>query len=508
MFSRKNILISLGAALTVFALEPCLAQTTSPFNPPEEDFGKYVINSGSGLDTGCSFRSQGPLLIRLSIPSPVNKKELNGDGTLASPQHLINEGIISDKATIRFPVYDIDDDAQVQGFSPEIDRVSFNGAFIKTLDGANNTWTDDSFEVDITQVKFASENNPGIVNELRIDIDTANSIEAWCMAVDWVAIEYKATYPYVLAHGIAADSDTWNDSDAPGVLAALDERGVLYTKFSVTPNGAVIANAQQLKNFIKGFLAPLKAKKVNIIAHSKGGLDSQALAKISKPDFEVLSLSTLSTPHLGSVVADLTLIQRNFVDKFVNQQNDPNGFAQRFVTSRLAGNIAWGASNFGLAPGLPGLADLTPASANAAIRAGIRGNVANTFTVGADAGPNCGRDPTPGEISPMASLSPFLIEPSLRLAYRSICSYSTAVELGTQLALIPQLTPPFFRLGTVLIYKTFQANAPRPNDIVVGTFSANPGYGTSLGVNQSKNHSTVKNGGNVRQFLNRTIPLR
>lgn len=505
---NKNTYMKLGAVFAALALEPCLAQTTSPFDPPEEDFGKYVINSGGGLDTGCTYRSGGPLIIRLAIPSPVNKNELNGDGTLKDPQRLIGSGVLSDKATVRFPVYDIDDDANIQDVAPEVDRVSFNGTFIKTLDGANNTWTDDSFQVDIMKIKFASDVSPNAVNELRVDIDTANSFEAWCMAVDWVAIEYQAAYPYVLAHGIASNADTWDESDAPGVLTALDERGVLYTKFSVTPNGAVTSNAQELKTHIKGFLAPLKAKKVNIIAHSKGGLDAQALAKVSKPDFEVLSLSTLSTPHLGSVVADLTLIQRNFADRFVNLQNDPQGYAQRFVTSRVSGNIAWAASNFGVAPGLPGLADLTPWAANTAIRAGIRGNVPNTFTVGADAGPACGRDLTSAEISPMANLLPLLIEPSLQLTYKSICSYSTAVNFGARLALIPQITPPFFRLGTVLRYQTFPTNAPRPNDIVVGTFSANPGYGISLGANPSRNHTTVKNGGNVRQFLDRTVPLR
>ena len=122
-------------------------------------------------------------------------------------------------------------------------------------------------------------------------------------------IEFDAAAPFVLAHGINAQADTWDQANAADVLTAMDESGVLYSRFSTGENGSVAANAQDLENQIGVFLDTVKSKKVNIIAHSKGGLDSQLLAKISKPEFEVLSLSTLSTPHRGSVVADLQLLQ-------------------------------------------------------------------------------------------------------------------------------------------------------------------------------------------------------
>ncbi len=227
---------------------------------------------------------------------------------------------------MRFPVYDIDSGANVSGVQPEVDKISFNGSFKKNLSGVNNQWTDDAIIIPIEEVKF------GQTNEIRIDIDTANTSESWCMAVDWVSLEFDVSAPYVLAHGINADASSWDAGSAPGVLETLDNTGVLYTRFSVTANGRSAGNAAQLEQNIQAFLDTIKSKKVHVIAHSKGGLDTQEL-KARAPSFEILSLSTLSTPHLGSVAADLSIIQKAEVDNRVNQGNDPNGFAATYINS-------------------------------------------------------------------------------------------------------------------------------------------------------------------------------
>ncbi|MEF2509793.1 hypothetical protein V4D06_17860 [Vibrio mimicus] len=36
------------------------------------------------------------------------------------------------------------------------------------------------------------------------------------MSVDWVSIEFDIAIPVVLAHGIKAQSDTWDDDTTPG----------------------------------------------------------------------------------------------------------------------------------------------------------------------------------------------------------------------------------------------------------------------------------------------------
>ncbi|ALT76273.1 esterase/lipase family protein [Paucibacter sp. KCTC 42545] len=503
--------VQAGASLTLLATGACaLAQTTSPFTPPEQDMGKYVTNSGAGLDTGCTYRGSGPLVVRFKVPAPVNETQLDGQGKLKDPGKLVADKVVGARAKISFPVYDIDDKAVTDGtYAPEIDNLSWNGTFIKTLSGFNNQWVNDSFEVDIGEVKFASPSNPGVVNEFQVDIDTGNvgNGEYWCMAIDWVGIEFDAAYPFALIHGIAAKDNTWDAAEAPGVLDTMDKSGALYKRFFTgNRNGAVMTNAADLKGQITGYLDQVKAKKVNLIVHSKGGLDSQAMAVLSPPEFEVLSLGTLSTPHRGSVVADLTLLQRALASIYEGNGQDPNGYARRFVDSTTAGI----ASGFGAGPQPPGLNDLTTQSANQAISAGLRGNVGNTFTIGADAGPNCSREPSNGEIDPMNPISGVPIfgnytYNALRLAYMTICNFSSAVQLSFEV--LPNFDPSVPPI-TVLTYQTVLNASASPNDVVVALPSANPGWGTPLGNQNSINHSTVKNGGNVRKILDETIKLR
>ena len=465
------------------------AQTTSPFQPPEEELGTYVVNSGSGLDTGCTYRGGGPLIINLKIPKVVNDTQLDGDGKLKNAQKLIDNGVISAQAVIRFPVYDIDDKAVTDGtYAPEIDRVSFNGVFQKNLEGFNNTWTDDSLVIPIEDLKFGQD------NELRIDIDTGNagSYEYWCMSVDWASAEFEVAYPYVLQHGINAASDTWDENKAPGVITALEERGVLFDRFSLSQgqggNGLVSGNALELAYDINKFLEPLKAKKVHIIAHSKGGLDTQALQAWG-PTFEILSLSTLSTPHLGSVSADISIVQKQTADIKINSGSDPNGYAAAYINMMT----------FGQGPQLPGLADLTTYAATAALSMGLRGNISNTYTFGANADLNGDNDLT---INESAGLFPWIIHFDAERAWRVMRDFSSAPILSI-------VTKPGVLWGTntVLTYATVRAPSPQPNDIVVTLGSANPGYGSPQG-NLMANHSTIKRRDVIEQILDTTIPLQ
>lgn len=464
--------------------------TSSPFAPPEEKLGTYVVDGGPGLDTGCTFRNGGPLLIQLPVPTVVNPAEIGADGRLRDPNKLVQAGVIGAQVTIRFPVFDIDSGAVVSGIQPEVDRITFNGRFIKTLTGINNTWTDDSFTIPIAELRFVSPNSPNARNELRVDIDTANAggQEAWCMAVDWVAAEFDCAAPYVLAHGINADASTWDDGSARAVLTTLDEKGVRYTRFSVTSNGSVAGNARELRTLITAFLATLKAEKVHIIAHSKGGLDTQGLEALA-PDFEILSLSTLSTPHLGAVAADLSIIQKTEADSKINSGADPNGYASTYIDT-------W---TFGQGPQLPGLQDLTTARATAAIASGLRGNISPTFTFGADADRNGDNDLQNSESD---NLFPGVAHYAARRAWLVMRDFSSArvVSIATQPGLL-------FGTRTVLTYNTVQAATPQANDIVVTIASANPGYGTASG-NYFANHSTVKDGVLITEILNRTVTLR
>jgi len=459
------------------------AQTSSPFRPPDEKLGRYVVNSGPGLDTGCTFRSGGPLIINIKIPATMNPKELNPDGTLKEPDKLTRSGVIGYEAKIDFPVYDIDSGATTNGYAPEVDYVSFNGKRLpRTLSGINDTWTNDSVTVPISEIKFNAD------NELRIDIDQGNlgGYEYWCMAVDWVSVEFEAAAPYVLMHGIDADASTWDDGKSPRVIQALDEAGVLWTRFSTGKNELSNTNARDLEKQINAFLQPLKGDKVHIIAHSKGGLDAQALAA-SAPPFKILSLVTLSTPHYGSVAADLSIIQKENAKDKVNSGEDPNGFASNYI----------GMWTFGQGPQLPGLRDLTTYAASSAIISGLRGTIKPTYSFGANADINGNNKIDMAEAASLFKYDSYHAE----RVWRVLRDFTSAPIVSTS-------TKPGLLWGTktVLTYQT-NPGGPYDNDIVVTTNSANPSYATSIG-DVFANHATMKNGDLIIIILPLTLPLK
>ncbi len=72
-------------------------------------------------------------------------------------------------------------------------------------------------------------------------------------------------------------------------------------------NGSIETNAEHLRKRIDQITEETGAEKVNIIAHSKGGLDCRyAISTLGAGD-KVASLTTISTPHHGSKTVDLLM---------------------------------------------------------------------------------------------------------------------------------------------------------------------------------------------------------
>ncbi|KXF83378.1 esterase/lipase family protein [Enterovibrio coralii] len=470
-----------------------LRSQSSGIAPPQEELGVYVVNSGQGLDTGCTFASGGPLLISLPVPLVVNPNVLLSDGRI-DPSKLTNmqqQGVIGPNARISMPVFDIDSNASVPNIAPEIDIVSFNGKTLGTLQGANNRWTDTNLQVDIGDIKFGQD------NEIRVDIDTGNTEDNWCMSVDWVSVEFDVAIPVVLAHGIAAQADTWDEDTAPGVLSTLDDYGIRYTRFSAEKNGTTATNANILNNKIQGFLDELKSDKVHVIAHSKGGLDTQNLKALS-PSFEITSLSTFSTPHLGSVAADLSVIKMDhYANVYSNTAADPNNYAGQYIQLP---NIPFAG------PKMPGIRDLTTDTASNALQARTRGNIRNTFAIGANADLN--QDGVIEKDPDIVGLFPWGSRWAGVTAWQALRNFSSAsyVDTQTQWVTIPGAYGPQAYPVTTVKYQAVRTT-PQENDVVVTLASANPNYATSLG-NVLANHSTMKTGQNVERFLQQIISMR
>jgi len=117
-------------------------------------------------------------------------------------------------------------------------------------------------------------------------------------------------YPVVLVHGIIAHDrkgpiDFWGR--IPEIFANM---GIKVFLGKTDSWGSCESNALILKKTIEDVLKETGTEKVNIISHSKGGIDSRYL--IWKHGFgdKIASLTTICTPHNGSEIADLICSQK------------------------------------------------------------------------------------------------------------------------------------------------------------------------------------------------------
>ena len=115
----------------------------------------------------------------------------------------------------------------------------------------------------------------------------------------------QARYPIVLAHGFnAGRTGDWSFNRVDTTLAA-DGHEVYLSE--VPAFGSAEARARVLAAQIDDVLAQTGAAKVNLIAHSMGGLDARYLISALGYGDRVASLTTISSPHRGSAVADVAL---------------------------------------------------------------------------------------------------------------------------------------------------------------------------------------------------------
>lgn len=114
-------------------------------------------------------------------------------------------------------------------------------------------------------------------------------------------------YPVVLVHGLAAK--TFPFLNAFGSIPRfLQEKGLKIYVPNPDGVGTIAGNARQLQAEIESICQTEGCEKVNLIAHSKGGLDARYMICALSMHPKVASLTTLSTPHHGSRLS-ATLLQ-------------------------------------------------------------------------------------------------------------------------------------------------------------------------------------------------------
>ena len=154
-------------------------------------------------------------------------------------------------------------------------------------------------------------------------------------------------YPIVLSHGFFG-FDTFAGLDfftyyfeVKDTLATHGELQVFTP--TVDPFNDSATRAAQLERQIEAILASTGAARVNVIAHSQGGLDSRVVA-FHHPEW-IASVTTVSTPHRGTPVSDLVSLglqdprARAAVDAIVDAAAPPiwsDANRQSSITAALA----------------------------------------------------------------------------------------------------------------------------------------------------------------------------
>jgi pimeloyl-ACP methyl ester carboxylesterase len=289
---------------------------SSPIPTPTPTDTHFVADEGPGLDTGCRYRSAGSLKFTVSVTRYVG--QVGGDGTLSNAQALVNNGVVSANATLSMPAFDVDFNATPPApYYPERDRILFNGHPVGDLNsgaylnGENNRWRVNDITVPIEYVRFAQrgphggEPTPG-QNEIEILVDQANvpsGTDVWCTAIDWAAIKFDALAPVVMIHGNGESGAFW---DRLNFTRPFQQAGVPYDNSISVPTTFIAENARTLAGEIPRVAREFGTKHIHIVAHSKGGLDTRAFLKLlpTEGQLAVMSLTTLSTPHHGSALAD------------------------------------------------------------------------------------------------------------------------------------------------------------------------------------------------------------
>ena len=263
----------------------------------DEVFG---VTQGGDLDNYL-FRRDRPGGLRFTIP--IGRAFLGYD---ASPRDLAQ---IIVNAKFVMSVYDVDQDGSP---CPEVDVVTINGHPIPdkpTLSGSNNGWSTYSWNIPpdwfvsgkirLGQLSLFGGPSPG-QNEIKIDIDTQCQ-DTWAVQVDWGAFYIRAVRPIVFVHGMRDSPQSWRNVGGRAGMANWVPGQILHFSRAGSFTG-ISENAPDIRDAIESAKSRYGVDEVNIVGHSRGGLDAFEAVR-STPD-DVQNLVTLASPLQGSQAAD------------------------------------------------------------------------------------------------------------------------------------------------------------------------------------------------------------
>ena len=289
----------------------CSALPTPEALIPTKDDRTFVYEDDQRLETTNEFCSAGICTFdepnhRLEVTryaGPTN--EPNGNLTHAA-------ALIADQLAGQYAVLTI----YMQGVLPGTNHtVSFNGGpAVKLKASPSCGWSTTVISnIDLAQVKFPESRGPlgspptPRANTITITVDGSPT----CLRFRGASLRVKLMSPIILIHG---NNQTGSFFVNEGFTDGLDALNLLFDYSINMPTDSREDHGILLSNNPGGTDIPkvrirYGVDSIHLIAHSKGGLDAREYLALFQPThdstFKVLTLLTLSTPHNGSVLADV-----------------------------------------------------------------------------------------------------------------------------------------------------------------------------------------------------------
>ena len=296
----------------------------SPVSPPTKDDSHFVADSGGWLDQYLFHKDvpNGQLTFNIEVDryySPlITSDSVDANGFLKSSvrQDLLNRHLLPERATLTLEVWDVDHEVSD---CPEVDYVYINGQQVQnaagtgpaTLTSGNDTWSTWSVSFPIEMLKFPTAKGSNgqrptpALNEIAVEINVLQcmspsepSRERWAVEVDWGSILIPSPIrPIIFAHGWTGSTDSFDafegflaDDGIPSAGQVDLWRGIYPIAQTSPLLAAAINNATQ----------EFGVDKVNIFAHSKGGLVSRHALRTSAVAEKTDRLITFGSPHHGT----------------------------------------------------------------------------------------------------------------------------------------------------------------------------------------------------------------
>ena len=129
----------------------------------------------------------------------------------------------------------------------------------------------------------------------------------------------QLNYPVLMCHGYGGISMLIKPSPIHDSCMRLRSFGVEAFAPNIVPYSTIGVRAEQWAERIVQLQQRYGYKKLNVVAHSMGGLDIRAAISRLGMDSDVASLTTISTPHQGTSLADIVLTAPELLKDKLNE---------------------------------------------------------------------------------------------------------------------------------------------------------------------------------------------